>query len=193
MAVRRIYQLRVLLEEIEPPIWRRLQVQDDVTLKRLHDIIQIAMGWTDSHLFEFEWDGIVYGVPDPEWEDDRTVHPASDCRLRDVLTQPGESILYRYDFGDNWVHDVRLEEILEPSAVASYPICVEGARACPPEDCGSVPGYHEFCEAMLDEAHPEHEEMRDWYGGPYDPEAFDLSAVNRALQRYRPRRSARSG
>lgn len=184
MTVPRIYQLHLSLQEIEPIIWRRLQVPEDVTLTRLHSIIQAVMGWTDSHLFEFERNGQVYTTPDPDFLEERPDFPASRSRLATLLERPGQTMIYRYDFGDNWVLDVLLEEILEPSPGAAYPVCVGGSRAAPPEDCGGVPGYEELCAAMVDPTHPEREDLLAWCGGVYDPEHFDMDAVNRALRRY---------
>jgi hypothetical protein len=170
----------VTLKGARPPIWRRLLVRSDITLDRLHEILQTSFGWFDYHLHAFVADGLEYGAPDVELDwpvgDERTVTladvaPAKQCR-----------VLYRYDFGDDWEHDVLVEDVIEPEAGAMYPQCIKGKRASPPEDVGGVWGYAEFLEIMADPAHPEYEERLEWAGGEFDPEEFDLAAVNEALQ-----------
>jgi len=177
---RSIFELKVTLREIEPPIWHQIQVQSDITLASLHDILQIVMGWTNSHLHLFEdADGERYGMPEPEMNlrDDRRV------QLDRLLRRPGERIYYEYDFGDSWGHDVVLERIVRPESGAKYPHVAGGARACPPEDCGGVPGYEEFLSIIANPRHPEHDETLTWAGGAFDPEAFDVDEKNRRLRR----------
>ncbi len=175
-----LYQLHVSLDGIAPPIWRRVLVPSNVTLRRLHGIIQKSMGWTNSHLHQFELDGRIFGRPDPDgemyFEDD------SRHRLGSMLITPGHSMVYEYDFGDSWRHTVLLEEILASDDAFAQVRCMGGARACPPEDCGGTPGYQAFLEAILDPFHPEHREMLEWAGGRFDAEAFDLDAVDRKLR-----------
>ncbi|PDW01351.1 plasmid pRiA4b ORF-3 family protein [Candidatus Viridilinea mediisalina] len=177
---RRIYQLKITLKGSKPPIWRRVEVADDITLEMLHTIIQEVMGWTDSHLHAFTANGISYGTPDlddiMEVQDERTSH------LHTLLRAPKQHLLYEYDFGDNWEHQVVLEKILEPQAATLYPRCTAGKRACPPEDCGGIWGYADFLQAIADPEHPDHEELLDWIGEAFDPEYFDLVEVNTALQ-----------
>jgi len=183
------YQLKVTLKDVRPPIWRRILVPSDMTLARLHDVIQIAMGWTDSHLHMFVAGHTQYGVPDPDdhlpvWSDRRT-------RLFEVLEEPKDRIRYDYDFGDGWEHDVVLEKVLPAEAAAAKPVCTAGKRACPPEDCGGIYGYVELLETLSDPKHPDHDEMLEWAGGFLDPEEFDLDAVNQALASIRFRRRRR--
>jgi hypothetical protein len=175
----RIYQLKVTLAGPRPPIWRRVLVASSATLGDLHDIVQVAMGWMDSHLHQFEAKGQLYGKPGsdsylPMRDDART-------RLDQLLTQPKDSILYEYDFGDSWTHQIVLEKIVPASPELKVPQCIAGARACPPEDCGGVFGYAELLQALKDPSHPEHEDMLEWLGGNYDPAFFDLEAVNKQL------------
>jgi len=178
-----IYQLKITLKESRPPIWRRFQVRSDVTLAKLHRIIQEVMGWFDGHLHQFIVGRIYYGVPDPddlsETRDERKV------RLDQILSVPGRKIVYEYDFGDGWEHEIVLEKILSPDPKTRYPRCLDGARACPPEDCGGIYGYADFLEAIRNPEHEEHEEMLEWIGGEFDQEEFDLEAVNQSLKSIR--------
>ena len=186
-----IYQLKVTLDDIEPPIWRRLLVPAGMTLGDLHIAIQVAMGWTDSHLHRFEGGGRGYGRPDHE--DEASVRDERRVLLRDVLGPRG-SLVYEYDFGDSWHHLIRAEAVLAREKGGTYPRCSEGARACPPEDCGGAWGYQEMLEAIADSKHERHDEMLEWIGGGFDPEAFDLDGINKrmaGLARRRPRRPTR--
>ena len=137
------------------------------------------MGWTDSHLHEFDVDGARYGLPDPDWDAGEVGDEARVTLFR--LLGQGDRAGYVYDFGDGWTHRLTVEKVLAPEPGVSYPRCVSGRRACPPEDVGGPWGYDEFLAAMADPAHPEHEQYREWLGGPFDPAAFDLTAVNAAL------------
>jgi hypothetical protein len=178
-----IYQLKITLRDIRPPIWRRIQVPGDLTLGQLHRVLQIALDWSDSHLHQFKIGGAFYGVPDPDY--DMMGPPMRDekrVRLNTLLCREKDKMIYEYDFGDGWEHDIVLEKILPRQAGVHYPICLTGKRACPPEDCGGVGGYEMFLEAIQDPEHPEHDEMLEWVGGEFDPEAFDLEVVNRALK-----------
>ena len=176
-------QLKMSLVEIEPEIWRRLVVPRGVRLDRLHEIFQVAMGWTNSHLHEFRAGDTRYGEPDPEY-DEGDVRDERSVRLFEVAPGVNDSFLYQYDFGDSWEHRVVVEKILTPEeSPPDLPVCLAGARACPPEDCGGVPGYEGFLEAIRDPTHEEHQAMLAWVGGKFDAEAFDLGKVNRRLRR----------
>lgn len=179
-------QLKVTLLDIRPMIWRRLLVPAAIKLPKLHAVLQIAFGWTNSHLHAFRCGHQSYEAYYPDtWEepfDDDERHDESEFRLCDLLHGKGDCLLYEYDFGDSWRHEVCVEKVLpieRPARVA----CVAGARAAPPEDCGSIPGYQELVEAMRKPRHPERERLLEWLGGPYDPEAFDLEAINAELRR----------
>ncbi len=154
-------------------------MSDTVTLAQLHHIIQAAMGWYDSHLHQFTVGRVHYGVPDPD--DFEEVRDERRVRLNQILTEPKQKLVYEYDFGDGWEHVILLEKVLSPEQGAEYPRCTAGKRACPPEDVGGVWGYESFLETIRDRKHPEHVEMLEWVGGEFDPEEFDLAAVNEAL------------
>ena len=175
----RIYQFKVTLKGTRPPIWRRLQIRSDTKLDQLHDVLQTAMGWYDSHLHQFVADGVQYGVANDDWgaemQDERLV------TLADLAPAAGDRILYEYDFGDGWEHDLLVEKVLEPEPGATYPVCVTGRRACPPEDVGGIWGYAELLQILSDPDHPEYEERLEWVGGEFDPERFDAEDVNAAL------------
>jgi hypothetical protein len=178
---REIYQIKVTLRGSKPPIWRRLLLWSETPLDEVHDVLQIAMGWTDSHLHQFLASQRRYGVPDPEWGEDDLIDE-SDIPLRSILTRESGSILYEYDFGDGWEHTIELEKILHEDL--DVPVCLEGRRACPPEDVGGLWGYSEFLEAISDRSHPEHEEYREWVDETFDAERFDLGEVNELLTEY---------
>jgi len=177
-----IYQIEVTLKNSQPLIWRRIQVPGDILLSRLHAVLQIVMGWTNSHLHQFKAGGRYYGEPDPEFADRVEVIDERQTRLDQVAPAVKARFVYEYDFGDSWEHELVVEKILPPEKGEQYPRCTDGQRACPPDDVGGVWGYQDFLEAMRDPKHPEHEDMVEWIGGEFDPEAFDLRGVNGALQ-----------
>jgi hypothetical protein len=178
----KILQLEVVLEEVQPPIWRRLQVHSTTTLEELHGIIQTVMGWTDSHLYMFEIGGIRYCdfelMDDPNPED----RDARETRLADLRLARGTSFHYEYDFGDGWTHRITVEQIVDATG-ATAPRCLGGERACPPEDSGGAGGYEELLAIIADASHPEHGERRRWAGKGFDPERFDAGRVNSLLAR----------
>jgi hypothetical protein len=175
----KVYQLKVTLKDIRPPIWRRIQVKNNTPLNKLHDILQVVMGWDDYHLHQFTVQGRFYGVPDPEFLSD--IEDEKKIKLKDIVTGERIKFRYEYDFGDGWLHDIVVEKILEPESGVHYPICLKGKYACPPEDCGGVWGYHNLLEIIKDPDHPEHEDMLEWVGEDYNPEAFDLDYINQQL------------
>ncbi len=186
-----IYQLKVTLKYIRPPVWRRLLVPRDMTLGSLHDVLQTAFGWMDAHLHQFVVGDTYYGVPHPEYRDlGPPMKDEGQARLRTVIDGRAKKLIYEYDFGDGWEHQILIEKKLVPEAGLTYPRCSGGRRACPPEDCGGPWGYAELLEALADPGHPEHQEMREWHGDDFDAEAFDLEAVNARLVP-RPRRGGR--
>jgi hypothetical protein len=154
-----------------------------LTFEALHEVIQAAMGWQNYHLYDFEVGTSRLGVPDPEFGDDRS-EDARRVRLRDAGLAEGRTLLYRYDFGDGWEHDLIVEQVLEaPREAPVRARCLEGARACPPEDCGGPYGYAELLEVLADPDHPDHKELGDWAGADFDPERFDAAMVDAALNR----------
>lgn len=185
-----VYQIKLTLRGTKPPIWRRVQVFSDVTLFQLHGILQVAMGWTDTHLHQFRRGSTYYGTNDPEFGMKRVSERST--RLRDVLVKPRDRMVYEYDFGDGWEHDVVLEKMLEVSPDVRCPSVLAGRGACPPEDVGGIPGFYNFLEALGNPRHPEHADMVSWWGETFDAEFSDLDDVNRALARGRGRRGATS-
>jgi hypothetical protein len=185
MATTEIYQTKVTLQGIKPPIWRRLLVSSDTTLARFHDILQKAMGWTDSHLHMFTINGERYSAPMPYDPGHLLELDAKDSRrvkLSKLVPDEGFKMRYEYDFGDGWDHVIVIEKILPMIPNTKLPVCITGKRTCPPEDVGGIWGYEEFLDAIHDPNHPEHDEYLDWVGGEFDPEAFDKDAVNKRLQ-----------
>lgn len=178
-ALRSIYQLKVTLSDIRPPIWRRFLIASTDNLTDLHLAMQIVMGWTNSHLHEFAKGRERYGVPDEDFPSD--THNESKFRINQVLKQEKDKIRYTYDFGDSWDHEIVLEKILPFEMGIKLPTCLKGSRACPPEDVGGPPGYEIFLEALADPDHPEHAGILEWFSEPLDPEHFDLMKVNHLL------------
>ena len=152
----RIYELKVTLVGIDPPVWRRIQAPSTILLRCLHEALQVAMGWTNSHLHQFEKSGKLWGVPGDDEFEDRDVLDESKTPVAAVLRSEGDSMVYVYDFGDDWRHEVVLEKIVQ-SEVPMKPICLAGERHCPPEDVGGVSGYQDFLEIIFDPAHEEYE------------------------------------
>ena len=174
-ASRTVFQIKVSLKGSRPPIWRRLLVRDTVSLRNLHELLQFAMGWTDSHLHQFVKGETCYGSPHPEMVDEKR------AKLNSILRKPKDRILYEYDFGDGWLHDVVLERVLDADPKSKYPWLVAGKGACPPEDCGGLWGYYHLLEVLADPGHPEYDEMNDWLGKDFDATAFDVQEMNRIL------------
>ena len=174
----RTYQLHISLRGIRPPVWRRVQVPGTFTLEKLHDVIQTVFGWTDTHLHKFYIGQAEYGEPAAF---DQDVLNEAKATLAQALGAGAERFTYVYDFGDDWVHDVVVEKVFSGNSSSEKSVCLSGKRQRPPEDCGGVRGYRAFLKAIRDPGHEEHEAMLEWVGGSFDPEAFDLAAVNRAL------------
>jgi hypothetical protein len=176
----KIFELELVLEEVEPPVRRRVQVPGEVSLAVLHEVVQSTMGWTNAHLHEFTIDGRRYGMPDPDWDDQDVTDEAKVKLFR--LVRVGDWFGYLYDFGDNWAHRLTVEKIIAAEPGVRYPRCVSGQRACPPEDVGGPWGYEEFQAVLADPSHPEHDERLEWAGGPFDPNRFDLAQADQALE-----------
>lgn len=154
-----------------------------MTLAQFHRILQTVMGWTDTHLHRFLIQGEPYGAPDKNQIVFTRMIDERKYRLRDVTIGVNFRFTYAYDFGDGWEHALLVEKVLSPQEGVRYPVCLAGERGCPPEDVGGIPGYENFLEAMRNLRHPEHKEYLEWIGGPFDPEAFDVSEINRRLHR----------
>ena len=184
-----VARIRIVLQDLEAKIWRRVDVPLSSTLAALHDIIQVSFHWQDYHLYEFVVGERVYGVPSDEDEFyDRKVYKAAAIRLKTLVERGVDRFLYVYDFGDDWRHDVIVEEVRDGGEDTEYPAFVDGARRCPPEDVGGTDGFMEFLEAVLDASHEEHDRMVEWYGGPFDPEDIDEQRTRSVLKMFAARR-----
>jgi hypothetical protein len=182
-----IYQLKIVLLGAEPLIWRQLQVPGNASLGWLHAVIQVAMGWTNSHLHHFLTSDARY--TDPRNNEDRFLDEEPDrdenkATLMQVAASEGAQFGYEYDFGDSWEHEIIVEKILPPDpAAAKTAHCLDGARACPPEDCGGIFGYVNLLKILKNRKHPEHKDMKAWVGGGFDAGAFDPAHVNLWLRK----------
>jgi len=213
-----VYEIRITLKGTKPPIWRRVSVPAGITLGQMHDVIQIVMGWTDSHLHHFilrdkslkpskdemakaalsmlrgdddagedvfsRMRGEKYFVPKRTPFGDDTELDGQDedaVTLAEVCPKAKSKLTYEYDFGDSWEHVIEVQKIVKAEEGVDYPVCLAGAGACPPEDCGGLWGYYDMLDALADPKHERHEELTEWLDGPFDPEAFDMDEVNKML------------
>ena len=180
MSADEIASLEVTLDEVEPPVLRRIEVPLAIRLDRLHSALQAAIGWTDSHLYEIRIRDVRWGVPDPDWGDGPL--DARKGRLVDVLEETGAKTLkYLYDFGDGWEHTIEVERIAEAVPGLAYPRLTEARGRCPPEDAGGPWGYADFLEAITDPKHERHAEVAEWIGGPFDPDVVEVEEHDQAL------------
>jgi len=180
------YQFKITLLYCKPPIWRRIQVPGNLTLSRLHDVIQLCMGWTDSHLHRFVIGDHFYGPADldDDWSETKNFDERK-FKLYDLEADMRRRFMYEYDFGDSWLHKIRIEKVIAPGEKnPGHPVLLAGERACPPEDIGGPPGYEDFLDAISDSENEEHEDVLDWYGSDdYDPEYFEADAINKILKK----------
>lgn len=180
-----VFEIKITLLDIDPPIWRRVQVMD-CSLHQLHQHIQCAMGWTNSHLHQFNIDGRFYADPglfaDPVAEEE--ILDSRATFISSIVTNDSGPLkfLYEYDFGDSWEHEVVIEGSRKRKPKRRYPVCLDGARNCPPEDVGGVRGYFDYLHALADPTHGEHENLREW-NGPFDPEQFDTESTTKRMLR----------
>lgn len=182
-TVKTTYQLKITLINSKPPIWRRVLVPSSYHLGLVHKVIQIAMGWTNSHLHQFVANQTFYSPPEyGDMDMDMDSKNETKYKLSQLLKKEKDKLVYEYDFGDGWSHKIELEKILPYDYKAALPFCVTGKRACPPEDCGGVWGYEDLIKAITDPNDPEHEDMLEWLGGEFDPEFFDIEEVNEILE-----------
>ncbi len=182
-----IVRAKVHILGIEPKITRTLDLVMALNVAQLHEVLQAAFGWTDSHLHRFNIGGIIYGAPefDKDGLFDNRIFEATELRMLDFVfpydpEEPPIAILYEYDFGDNWRHLLRLERLPREEGVI-YPRCIAGSRAAPPEDVGGPGGYADFLEVWLDPDHEQHKAIRRWVGRKFQPEKCDLDAINKAI------------
>jgi len=181
------YELKIVLLGTKPPIWRRLQVPGNANLGWLHAVIQVAMGWTNSHLHHFLTNDARYAEPRHNADMGSSEEPDRDeakAVLMQVAPDEGTQFGYEYDFGDSWEHEITVAKILPPDGnAATTALCLDGARACPPDDCGGIGGYAELLKALKNPKHPEHQTMKEWLGRPFDAEAFDVAKANLWLRK----------
>ena len=185
LPAKKVYQLKVELQYTEPSVWRRLHVASDLSLWQLHENLQIIMGWMNSHLMIFQQGDRTLGRPD--WDDtgEDDSEDARRVKIRELLKEPGDKMIYEYDFGDSWTHEIVLEKVLDAEESRyRYPRCIAGGNAAPPEDCGGPPGFENLKRVIADPDDEEHEETLGWldfYYPNYDPAEFSLSAINKYL------------
>jgi hypothetical protein len=170
----KVYQIHITLTRFEPTIWRRASIPADVSLADFHIVIQILMGWDNEHLFQFGKGKTIYSADDEEFE---------YIKLSDLLKRQNEKVIYEYDFGDSWKHEIILEKIFD-NEVLKFPICLGGEMSCPPEDCGGVWGYSDLLEVLKSPEHEDYEDIIEWMGGEFDPGHFDIDEVNTILKRF---------
>lgn len=177
----KLLKIKVVLEDTQPPVWRRIWVKNDITFHKLHQMIQAVMGWQDRHLYEFRFGNSYIGLKGPELEENEDIIDSKDFYVGKLPFKPGFSFTYIYDFGDDWRHAVEIEDVLEPQEGESYPVCTDGSRRCPPEDIGGAWAFEEFLEVIMNPAHPSYEEFLRYWGGNSDPEWIDFEQINQAL------------
>lgn len=186
-----ILQIKITLLHLKPAVWRRVLVPAGLNLKRLHDTIQAAMGWYDQHMYEFRIGDRRYGARDVDGGFDPDLADANNIKLSTLVEKDVERFFYVYDFGDDWRHEVVIENTRPGEPGIDYPILVEGQRRCPPEDCGDPPGFEVLLEAISDPDHPYHEDALDWHGEAYDPDDIERTIIDAQLSRIA--RSRRGG
>ncbi|MCU0848733.1 MAG: plasmid pRiA4b ORF-3 family protein [Spirochaetes bacterium] len=175
-----VFQLKITLDHIKPIIWRRFLVDSDIKLTDLHKVIQTIMGWTNSHLHQFVINKKSYSLPD----DDSSIEIIDyrKIKLNSLCNVPKARFMYQYDFGDGWEHTIVLEKILPSEKGNQYPICIDGKRNCPPEDCGGPYGYTELLTIINNPKNDQYQDMIDWLGNDFDPEEFNIEEINEFLQ-----------
>lgn len=172
--------LKITLDDVGPVVMRRVEVPLSIRLDRLHAVLQAALGWTNSHLWEIRAGGGGWGIPDRDWGDGPS--DAAKAKLIDVIEDIGaRTLTYLYDFGDGWKHTIRIERITAPEPGAAYPRLIEATGRCPPEDIGGPPGYEEYQEAIKDPSHERHAEFAEYYDADFDPNVVDADVIRREL------------
>lgn len=181
----RAVRLKISLDEVRPIVWRRVVVPSSMPLIRLHGVFQIVMGWTGHHLHRFETEDCAYQIEDEEFPFRENEYNELGATLQDLASETGDWFQYNYDFGDDWTHTVVLERTGSFMPCAGLPICLGGANAGPPEDCGGTRAYAELKRILRNPHRKDYAETRLWAGRKFDPEVFDLADVNQRLDRFR--------
>lgn len=176
-----ILQFKITLTGSSPSIWRRFWIESDLTFYDLHHVVQLVMGWTNSHLYQFIYERHS-AIGNPELLESDDVADDKDTFVEVIFDSAGAEVVYEYDFGDGWKHILELEKVLEKKPSQQYPFCLEGEQSCPPEDCGGIPGFYEMMKVLKNKKHPRHKETKEWIGGGYEAGVFDMKAVNNKLK-----------
>lgn len=182
-----VYQLKIVLMGTDPVVWRRVQVPGTFSLAKLHDVLQLSMGWTDSHMHQFIIGKDFYGHPaeEDDWGD-RKVFDERKTKLSDLKAKIKKNFIYEYDFGDSWQHEIKVEKVIAATeTILKHPILLAGERACPPEDVGGIPGYEEFLAALKNPEDEANAELIEWYGEKYDPDHIAMETINKLLKKLR--------
>jgi hypothetical protein len=174
-----LLQLHISLLEIEPLIWRRVIVPCQISFAELGNVLLTAMGWDCCHLYEFRVGAHIISDPENNDGDDDNFHDQHTTLLHQVIGSRQKKFKLWYDFGDDWWHDIKIEKHLPDDGLGAR--LLAGENACPPEDCGGVPGYYRLLEIMADKKHPEYQEMREWLGETFDPATFNLEQTRKAV------------
>ena len=175
MSAATIARLKITLDDVNPAVLRRIEVPFDIRLDRLHLILQAAVGWTNSHLYEIRARGVRWSTPFPDQDSGGDFLDARKVRLSEVLEDVGTKTLrYLYDFGDGWEHTIKIERLIDPEPSTLYPRLIEAKGRCPPEDIGGPWGYAEFLEAIADPKHERHRELKEWFADDFNPHVVDL-------------------
>lgn len=180
MKMRNIFQFKIALQGSKPRVYRTIHVEDNRTFYEFHHIIQISMGWLNYHLFQFKTPD--YFISDPSFFDYKEILDSKKVKLNQMFFEEGEKIQYEYDFGDGWIHSIRLEKILPIKLNQTYPVCIRGKRNCPPEDCGGIWNYQNLIEVIVDKKHPDYKEVQEWLGDDFDPDEFNIKQINEELK-----------
>ena len=178
-------QLKITLCGTNPLIWRRILIPDSITFFDLHHVIQISMGWSNSHYFEFNVGDYEIGYPNKKFDQSESLADANKVTADALLTKAGIRFTYVYDFGDHWEHTVEVEKFLAEAQGKIRPVCLEGNLNCPPEDSGGLHGFYNLLEILKDKRHPEYREIKTWLGRDYDSEKFDIEKINKKLPRFK--------
>ena len=178
------YKFKISLDNTSPEIWRKILVRSNMNLLEFHLAIQISMGWTNSHLYEFKIENNSYQTlyeNDDDYEENDFIDAGTET-LERLLHFPGEQFSYLYDFGDCWKHTITFEKSESASKIFEYPLCIDGAQSCPPEDCGGLGGYYEMLKILKSGSKAQKQEYHEWLGKKFDPAFFDVKKVNKELK-----------